>query len=199
VIIKGFFDHVDHGWMMKFLIVRIKDRSLLRIIARMLRAGIMEDGNFKKSLEGTPQGGIISPILTNIYLHYVLDLWFEKVVKKVTKGSAYVVRYADDFVCCFQYANEAKGFYRSLIKRLNKFGLSIAPEKSKIIQFGLFASANARCQGRRKPETFDFLGFTHYCGQSRNGKFRVKRKTSRKKFKAALFRMKQWIKANRTT
>lgn len=197
--ISGFFDHVDHGWMMRCLEVRIKDSKLLRIIARMLKAGIMEEGEFKAPQEGTPQGGIVSPVLANIYLHYVLDLWFEKVVRKQCKGSAHMVRYADDFVCCFQYEFEAKNFYQALIKRLEKFNLNIAPEKSKIIEFGLFATRNAKKQGKNKPDTFDFLGFTHYCGKSRNGKFRVKRKTSRKKFKGALYRMKQWIKANRTT
>jgi RNA-directed DNA polymerase len=197
--ISGFFDHVDHHWMMRCLEVRIKDSKLLRIIARMLKAGIMEEGEFRPSYEGTPQGGVISPILANIYLHYVLDLWFEKVVKKRFQGSAYMVRYADNFVCCFQYGYEARDFYRLLVQRLEKFNLNIALDKSKIIEFGLFASRNARKQGKSKPETFDFLGFTHYCGQSLNGKFRVKRKTSRKKFKAAIHRIKQWIKANRTT
>jgi len=197
--VSGFFDHVDHGWMMKCLEVRIKDPKLLRIIKRMLKAGIMEDGEYKLSEEGTPQGGVASPILANIYLHYILDLWFERIVKKQCKGSAHIVRYADDFVCCFQYEHEAKRFYYELIKRLEKFNLNIAPEKSKIIEFGLFAARNVKKRGENKPETFDFLGFTHYCGVSQNGKFRVKRKTSRKKYQGALYRMKQWIKANRTT
>lgn len=196
--IAGFFDHVDHQWMMRCLEVRIKDSKLLRIIVRMLKAGIMEEGEFKASPEGTPQGGVASPILANIYLHYVLDLWFEKIVKKQFRGSTHMVRYADDFVCCFQYESEARAFYRLLTKRLAKFNLNIALDKSKIIEFGLFASRNVKKQGRNKPETFDFLGFTHYCGQSRNGKFRLKRKTSRKKYKSALYRMKQWLKANRT-
>lgn len=196
--ISGFFEHVDHDWMMKCLGVRIKDSKLLRIIARMLKAGIMEEGKIKASLEGTPQGGNISPILANIYLHYVLDLWFEKVAKKQFKGRAYMVRYGDDFVCCFQYEAETKRFYQLLAERLKKFNLNLAPEKSKIIEFGLFAARNVKRQGRNKPDTFDFLGFTHYCGLSRNGKFRVKRKTSSKKFKSSLQRMKRWIKANRS-
>jgi len=197
--ISGFFDHVDHNWMMKCLEVRIKDGKLLRIIARMLKAGIMEEGELKASTEGTPQGGIASPILANIYLHYVLDLWFEKVVKRQFGGSAFIVRYCDDFVCCFQHESEARKFYQILTSRLEKFNLTIAPEKSKIIEFGLFATRNTKKRGLNKPDTFDFLGFTHYCGKSRNGKFRVKRTTSRKKFKAAIQKMKQWIKANRTT
>lgn len=141
----------------------------------------------------------MSPVLANIYLHYVLDLWFEKVIKRQFNGSAHIIRYCDDFVCCFQYESEARNFYQMLTQRLRKFNLNIAPEKSKIIEFGLFAFRKARKQGRNKPETFDFLGFTHYCGQSQNGKFRVKRKTSRKKYNAAIYRMKQWIKANRAT
>lgn len=197
--ISGFFDHVDHDWIIRCLQVRIKDSTLIRIIARMLKAGIIEEGEFKASLEGTPQGGIVSPILANIYLHYVLDLWFEKIIKRQFKGSAHIVRYADDFVCCFQHEYEAKNFLNLLTERLGKFNLSIAKEKSKIIEFGLFAGRNARKQGKNKPDTFDFLGFTHFCSQSQNGKFRVKRKTSGKKFKAAVQRMKQWIKANRTT
>lgn len=134
--IKGFFDNVDHKWMMKFLEHRISDRNLLRYIGRFLNAGIIENGCFYKAYEGTPQGGIISPSLSNIYLHYVLDLWFEKVVRKWCKGEAYIVRYADDFVCCFQYESEAKAFYEALKKRLAKFSLEIAEDKTKIINFG---------------------------------------------------------------
>jgi group II intron reverse transcriptase/maturase len=195
--ISGFFDHVDHHWMIRCLQERIKDPSLLRMITRMLKAGVVENGIYHQAKKGTPQGGIISPILANIYLHYVLDLWVEKVVKKRLVGEAEIVRYADDFVCCFQYKEEAEKFYRVLRKRLNKFGLKLAEEKSKIINFGRFADRNCRAKGK-KPDTFDFLGFTHYCGYSRNGKFRVKRKTSRKKYQAALARMKAWIKLNRT-
>lgn len=191
--ITGFFDHVDHGWMIKCLEVRIKDQNLLRLIKRFLKAGYMEKGVMNPTDEGTPQGGIISPILANIYLHYVLDLWFEKVVKRQFKGTANMVRYADDFVCCFQHEGEAKRFYNWLQERLGKFNLSIAVGKSKIIRFGQFA---ARAAGG-KPETFDFLGFTHYCSKSQNGKFRVKRKTSSKKYRAALQRVKAWLKANR--
>ena len=143
--------HVDHDWMMRCLEVRIKDSKLLRIIARMLKAGIMEEGEFTASMEGTPQGGIVSPVLANIYLHYVLDLWFERVIKRQLNGSAHIIRYCDDFVCCFQYETEARNFYQLLIQRLRKFNLHIAPEKSKIIEFGLFACQAARKQGRGKP------------------------------------------------
>ncbi|MUV37561.1 RNA-directed DNA polymerase [Lentibacillus sp. JNUCC-1] len=191
--IKGFFDNVDHDWMMKFLNHRIKDPNLLRIIRRFLKGGYMEEGKYFDTDKGTPQGGIISPILANVYLHYVLDLWFEKRVKKQCKGHAYIVRYADDFVCCFQYEDEAKAFYSALIKRLAKFGLEIAEDKTSIISFG----RNAGNGGSGKPSTFDFLGFTHYCSKSRTGNFRVKRKTSRKKMKAKLANQKEWLKANR--
>lgn len=134
--IKGFFNHVDHKWLMKFLEHRIKDKNLLRYIARFLKSGVMEEGQFHKSYEGTPQGGIISPILANIYLHYTLDLWFEKVVRKRCKGQAYIVRYADDFVCCFELKEEAEVFYTALKVRLEKFNLEIAEDKTKIIYFG---------------------------------------------------------------
>ncbi|MEH7549723.1 MULTISPECIES: group II intron reverse transcriptase/maturase [Bacillaceae] len=162
VDIKGFFDNVDHTWMMEFLKLRIADPNLLRIIGRFLKGGYMEEGKKYKTDKGTPQGGVISPILANVYLHYVLDLWFEKRVRKQCKGQAYIVRYADDFVCCFQYKCEAEQFFHSLKLRLKKFNLEIAEDKTKIIPFGRFAEQNANQQGRSKPETFDFLGFTHY-------------------------------------
>lgn len=195
--IKGFFDNVDHEWMIKFLQHRINDPSLLRIIARFLKGGYMEDGKYFRSDSGTPQGGIISPILANVYLHYVLDLWFEKVVRKQCRGQAYIVRYADDFVCCFQYQQDAQNFYQALIKRLKKFNLEVAEDKTKIIPFGRFASEQYKKNGLRKPDTFDFLGFTHYCSKSQNGKFRVKRKTSAKKMRTKLKECKEWLKANR--
>ncbi|GAA2774220.1 group II intron reverse transcriptase/maturase [Gracilibacillus thailandensis] len=196
--IKGFFDHVSHDWMMKFLRHRINDPNLLRIIARFLKGGYMEEGKYIDTDRGTPQGGIISPVLANIYLHYVLDLWFEKVVKKQSKGQAYMVRYADDFVCCFQYKEDANRFYTNLIQRLRKFHLEIAEDKTKIISFGPYAWKDAKRNGKRKPSTFDFLGFTHYCSTSKKGTFRVKRKSSKKKVRAKLKQHKAWLKANRT-
>jgi RNA-directed DNA polymerase len=199
VDIKGFFDTVDHEWMMKFIDHRISDSRFKRLIKKTLKAGYLEESVMHKTVEGTTQGGLISPILANIYLHYVLDLWFEKVIKPKCKGDAHMVRYADDYVCCFQYKDDASGFYEALQSRLGKFNLSIATEKTKIISFGRFAEERCARRGVKKPDTFDFLGFTHYCSKSRNGKFRVKRRTSRKKYKAALLKMKEWIKANRTT
>lgn len=194
--IRGFFDNVDHEWMMKFLGHRIADPSILQLIARFLKSGYMEDGQRQETDQGTPQGGSASAVLANIYLHYALDLWFEKVVRKQCRGEAYMVRYADDTVFCFQYKSDAEAFYRELPERLGKFGLEIAPEKSKMIAFGRFASQEAEKNDTGKPETFDFLGFTHYCGKSRRGSFRVKRQTSRKKFKAALIRIKEWLRLN---
>jgi RNA-directed DNA polymerase len=197
VDIKGFFDNVDHKWMMEFLKLRIADPNLLRIIGRFLKGGYMEEGKKYKSDNGTPQGGVISPVLANVYLHYVLDLWFEIKVKKQCKGKAYIVRYADDFVCCFQYQSEAQEFFHSLKFRLKKFNLEIAEDKTKIIPFGRFAEKYEKQKGNSKPATFDFLGFTHYCGKSKQGKFRVKRKSSRKKVQGKLKESKEWLKKNR--
>jgi len=194
--IRGFFNNVDHEWMLKFVGHRVADPSLLQLIARFLKCGYMEDGQRQTSDRGTPQGGSVSAVLANIYLHYALDLWFEKVVRKQCRGEAYMVRYADDNVFCFQHQSDAEAFYREMPERLGKFGLEIAPEKSKMIAFGRYASQQAEKKGTGKPETFDFLGFTHYCGKSRKGAFRVKRRTSRKKLKAALLRTKEWLREN---
>lgn len=197
VDIKRYFDNISHEWMMKFLEQRIGDPNFKRLINKFLKAGVMEAGKVEPTEKGTPQGGIISPILANIYLHYVLDLWFEKAIKPICRGEAEIVRYADDFVCCFQYREEAEKFYRLLKERLAKFELEIAENKSKIIMFGRFAEEDRAKKGMGKPETFDFLGFTHYCGKTRNGSFIVKRKTSRKKFKAKVKAFKNWVRAVR--
>jgi group II intron reverse transcriptase/maturase len=191
--IKGFFDNMDHQWIMKFVDHRIGDVNIHRLIARFLKSGLIENGEHKNTPVGAPQGGLISPILGNIYLHYVLDLWFEKVVRKRCSGDAYMVRYADDSVFCFQYEHEAKAFYEGLKQRLAKFNLEIAEDKTKIIEFGRFAESNRKRAGKGKPETFDFLGFTHYCSRSAKGYFRVKRRTSRKKYNASLKRVKAWL------
>ena len=197
--IKGFFDNVDHEWMMKFLQERIQDPNLLRLIQRFLKAGIIEAGIEYETDTGTPQGGIISPTLANVYLHYVLDLWFAAKIKRECRGEAYLIRYADDFVCFFQYQADAEAFYEKMIERLGKFNLEIAEEKTKIIEFGRFAADNRAKQGVSKPDTFDFLGFTHYCSKSKTGKFRVKRKTSRKKFKVKLKVFAEWLYHNMHT
>ncbi len=197
--IKGFFDNVDHEWLIKFLEHDIADKKFIDIIRKFLKAGIMEDGKLLDSEKGAPQGNGASPVLANIYLHYVLDNWFNVVVKRRSKGEAYLIRYCDDFVCCFQNKWEAESFYASIIERFKKFGLELAMNKTKILEFGKFAEGNREKDGRGKPDTFDFLGFTFYC--SRDGKnrfFRCKVKTSRKKFRSKVRAMKEWIKSNRT-
>jgi len=194
--IKGFFDNVNHAVLMELLQMRIGDPKLLSLIKRILVAGVMEDGQVKPTEKGVPQGGGSSAVLSNVYLHHVLDSWFMEVVKGHCKGEAHLVRYADDFVACFQYEDDAKRFYASLVKRLEKFGLEVAVEKTRIIAFGRSASHERERNGQGKPETFDFLGITHYCGKSTNGRFRVKRKTSAKKFRASLARVKEWLHLN---
>lgn len=197
--IKGFFDNIDHEWMMKFIEHRIADVNLYRLITRFLKAGVVVKDEYEETNNGAPQGSLISPILGNIYLHYALDLWFEKVIRKQFKGDAYMVRYADDSVFCFQYESEAQEFYKLLKQRLAGFELEVAEDKTKIIKFGRFANENIKNSGKTKPETFDFLGFTHYCSKSEKGNFRVKRRTSKKKYNASLKRCKQWLKDNLTT
>jgi len=192
--IKGFFDHLDHQWMMEFLKHRIIDPNILRIIARFMKSGIIEAGIKHDTPEGTPQGGVCSPILGNIYLHYVLDLWFEKRVRRSCKGKAYMVRYADDAVFCFQYEEDAKEFYSQMVERLAKFNLEVAEEKIKIIKLD---KEDKDGKGCNQANSFDFLGFTHYVGQDKNGAKRVKRKTSKKKYRASLLRCKEWIRRNR--
>jgi RNA-directed DNA polymerase len=194
--IKSFFDNVNHDWIIEFVKYRIDDKRFINLINKFLKSGVMEQGKFHTTPLGTPQGGIISPVLANIYLHFVLDLWFEKVVKKYSKGEAHIVRYADDFVCCFQYKEDAERFYSNLIPRLKKFNLEIAEDKTKIIEFGRFAEISRRIKGMKRPETFNFLGFTFYCSKSINGKFRVKMKTNLKKLTVKINIIKTWIKEN---
>ena len=191
--IKGFFDNIDHEWLIKFLEYRINDKVYIRYIRRFLKSGILEQGKMLRSDIGTPQGGIISPVLGNIYLHFVLDEWFEKVVKKGSIGYAGMARYADDSVACFERKEEAEKYMRSVKKRLAKFGLEVSEEKTKIIEFGRYAQSNRAKRGERKPETFEFLGFTHYCSKGKEGSFRVKRKTSKKKLRGKVQEMKEWL------
>jgi group II intron reverse transcriptase/maturase len=182
--IKGFFDHVSHEHLMRFLEHRIKDPNFLRMIKRFLKAGVMEDGVARGSEEGTPQGGLVSPVLANIYLHYVLDLWFERRFKKSCRGKAHLVRYADDYIVCFEHEGDAKRFLAEMAERLATFDLEIEPSKTKIIRFG--DRAGRGNGGQDRPETFNFLGFTHYVGKSRRGIFIVGRKTERKRFSKKL-------------
>lgn len=195
--IRGFFDHVDQEWMMKFIKHRIADPNIQRLISRIMKAGVIEVGISYETPEGVPQGGPISPILANIYLHYVIDLWFEKRIRRQCKGASYMVRYADDSVFCFQYEEEAKEFYQQLIERLKEFKLEIAEEKTKIITLGKDDSNDEDDEGNKVAGNFDFLGFTHYIGSCRDGRKRVKRKTSMKKYRASLLRAKEWIRDNR--
>lgn len=196
--IKGFFDNVDQEQLMAFISYRIADKRILRIIKRFLKAGIQEDGKYKASESGTPQGGVISPLLANIYLHYTLDLWFEKRVKREYQGYARLIRYADDYVACFQQVADAQHFMQAMETRLKQFNLEVAPEKTKLLEFGIFAQQKAKVRGERAA-TFDFLGFTHYCSCSRDGRcFRMKRKTISKRFTVKLIGFKEWLRSNRT-
>lgn len=195
--IRGFFDHVNHQWLLDFLRIRIGDNRILRLILRMLRSGIMEDGLVKASEEGTPQGAVISPLLSNIYLHYALDSWFSQRVISGCRGEAYLFRFADDFVACFQYKREAEIFHRRLGEELNKYHLQLAEDKTSCIEFGRFARGNARQRGK-KPKEFTFLGFTFYCGKTRGGGFKVKRRTSRKKLNHGLRKYTEWLRKARS-
>lgn len=190
--IKGFFDNVSHTWMMKFLQVRINDPSLLLLISRFLKAGYMDAGVFVSTERGTPQGGNLSPALSNVFLHYVLDLWFEKIIRPQVRGACYVVRYADDFVCMVQYQDDARYIEQALRDRFAKFGLELHSEKTRTISFGRYERENAQRQ-QRKANTFDFLGLTHFCGTSRKGNFIVGRQTSRKKFRQKCTEMNDWL------
>jgi len=194
--IEKFFDTIDHNKLMECLKARIKDTSLLRLIVRFLKAGVMEEGKFIQTDKGTPQGGNLSPLLANIYLHYILDDWFTNQLKSQLKGYAQLVRYADDFVICFQSKTEAKVFSQALKTRLAEFGLSIAEGKSRVIEFGRYVWEKAQRSGR-KPQTFDFLGFTHYCDKTRNGKFKLGRKTARVKLIQKMKAMNIWLKGVR--
>jgi group II intron reverse transcriptase/maturase len=194
--IRGFFDCVSHDWMMKFLQVRIKDPSLLLLIRRFLKAGYMESGRFTQPDEGTPQGGNLSPLLANVFLHYVLDLWFTRKAAPELTGEAYLVRYADDFVCLVRYATDAQAMMHALRQRFGQFGLELHPEKTRVLSFGRYEQENAKRQNRRS-NTFDFLGFTHYCDTSRKGHFMVGRKSSRKKLCAKYKALATWLKAIR--
>jgi group II intron reverse transcriptase/maturase len=185
--IRGFFDTIDHGWLLRFLERRIADTRVLRLIRKWLKAGVSEAGTWSETTVGTPQGAVISPLLANVYLHYVLDLWVQQWPSRHAHGDVIIVRYADDFVLGFQHRGEAERFLADLRERLERFGLSLHPDKTRLIEFGPYAAPKRRRLGQGKPETFDFLGFTHICSKTRDGKrFTVRRKTITKRLRATL-------------
>ncbi len=192
--IRGFFDAIDHEWLVKFVEHRIADPGMLALIRKWLRAGVSEDGQWSKTKVGTPQGAVISPLLANIYLHYVLDLWVDH-WRKGAHGDVIIIRYADDWITGFQYRNEAIRFQQDLGERLARFGLEMHDEKTRLLEFGRFASANRSKRGAGKPETFDFLGFTHICAKTRkNNRFTVRRKTIAKRLRAKVKEVRKEIK-----
>ncbi|MFC1706528.1 group II intron reverse transcriptase/maturase [Planctomycetota bacterium] len=195
--IRGFYDNVNHDWLMRFVGHRVEDPRVLRLIHRFLTAGVMDEGKRLPTEMGTPQGGVISAMLANVYLHYALDDWFVKVVGKHMRGEAYLVRFADDFVACFQHETDARRFDKALRRRLRKFGLEVAEEKTRVFRFGRFAKRDAARRGERV-EVFDFLGLTHYCGKSRRGRFKLKWRTAGSRFRSKLRGIGQWLKENRT-
>ena len=184
--IKGFFDNVSQPWLVQFLQHRIADRRVVRLVQKWLRAGVLEEGTLTVSEQGTPQGGSASPLLANVYLHYVFDLWIAVWQRKIARGEMLVVRFADDILVGFQEKAEAERFRRELEERMKKFHLELHPTKTRLLEFGRFAAERRQERGEGKPETFDFLGFTHICGKSRNGKFTVLRQTIRKRMHAKL-------------
>lgn len=196
--IKGFFDHLSHDWLMKFLNLYIKDPNLLWLIQKYLKAGVMTEGVYEESEEGSAQGNIISPILANIYMHNVLTLWYTYLIAKKAKGDNFLVVYADDFIAGFQYKWEAENYYTELKERMKKFNLELEESKSRLLEFGRYAESNRRKRGLGKPETFDFLGFTFYYGKSRKGNPCVMLRTNRKKFRQKLKDTKLWLYQNRT-
>jgi len=188
--LSGYFDTIDHDWLVRMLEHRIADKRVVRYIIRCLKAGVVEDGYWREQGRGSPQGGCISPLLANVFLHYVLDGWVKHWRKTRAKGDLIIVRFADDFVIGFQYQNEARRFCEELQQRLVKFGLKLNEEKTRLLEFGRFADTDRRNRGQGKPETFDFLGFTHICGKDRRGKFQLKRQTIGKRVRAKLNKLK---------
>ncbi|MCP5119557.1 MAG: group II intron reverse transcriptase/maturase, partial [bacterium] len=196
--IKSFFDNIEHDLMIQMVERRIGDRRIVRLIQKWLKAGVMEDGRWYESEEGTPQGSVISPILANLYLHYALDVWTDVWREKVAQGDVIIVRYADDAVLGFQHREDAERFLEQLRERLAKFGLELHPDKTRLIEFGRYAAERRRRRGAGKPETFNFLGFTHICGRSREqGYFTVHRKTIGKRMAGKLKEIRQQLRRQR--
>jgi len=195
--IKNFFGSLDHKWMLRFIEHRVGDPRVISLIRRWLKAGVMEDGQLHANEEGTPQGGSISVLLSNLYLHYVLDLWFERVVKTRLQGEAYMIRYIDDFVICFQYRADALRVQEALRKRLGKFGLALEPTKTRLVEFGRFAQRHAAKRGRRRPETIYFLGFTLYCTRNLKGNFKVGMRTEKSRLNRSLLKLRDLMRRMR--
>jgi group II intron reverse transcriptase/maturase len=193
--IRGFFDHLDKGWLVQFVEHRVADRRILRLIRKWLNAGVMEEGEWSEAKTGSPQGWVISPLLANIYLHYAFDLWVNVWREKYAQGEVVVIRFADDVILGFQHQADADRFLENLQERLGKFGLELHPDKTRRIEFGRFAEQNRERRGEGKPETFDFLGFTHISGKNGLGRFTVRRKTIRKRMRAKLREVKQQLRA----
>jgi len=195
--LKNFFGSLSHDWVLRFVELRVGDPGLISLIRRWLKAGVLEEGEVQPNDEGTPQGGSISVLLSNLYLHYVLDLWFERVVKSGMRGEAYLVRYIDDFVLCFQYREDALRVQDALRKRLEKFGLTLEPAKTKLVEFGRFAQKWASKRGRKRPETIYFLGFTLYCTRNQKGNFRVGLRTEKSRLRRSLMRLQEQMRRMR--
>jgi group II intron reverse transcriptase/maturase len=196
--VKGFFNNMDHGRIIESIRFRIADPNILWLINKLLTAGVVEDGKWQPTTEGTEQGNLASPVIANIYMNYTLALWFELKLKPTLKGDSGLVIYADDFVATFQYKEDARRFLEEVRKRFAVCGLELEPDKTRLLEFGRFAAENRKKRGVGKPDTFDFLGFTHYCSTShKTGKFRMKRRTARKKYCAKLKAMNEWLKRNR--
>ncbi len=192
--IRGFYDTIDHEWLIQFVEHRVGDRRVVRLIRKWLKAGVLEDGSWRPSEEGTPQGGLVSPVLANIYLHYVFDQWAHQWRRGHAHGAVIIVRYADDFVVGFAHREDAERFQRALAERLGRFKLELHADKTRLIEFGRYAAQKRQARGEGKPETFNFLGFTHICGKTRKGRFTVLRKTMRKRMQAKLKGLKQELK-----
>jgi group II intron reverse transcriptase/maturase len=195
--LKNFFGCLDHGWLLQFVQHRVGDPRLISLIRRWLKAGVFEGGVVTPSDKGTPQGGSISVLLSNIYLHYVLDLWFERVAKPRLRGEAYMVRYIDDFVLCFQYREDALRAQGALRNRLGKFGLALEPTKTKLVEFGRFAQRHASKRGRKRPETIYFLGFTLYCTRNQKGNFKVGMRTEKSRLRRSLSSLRDRMRQGR--
>ena len=195
--VSDFFTRLDHSWLKKFLEHRIADKRVLRLIDKWLAAGVVEDGNWSETPEGSPQGASVSPLLANVYLHYVFDLWARHWRNRFARGDVIVTRFADDFVVGFQYLDDARQFLSELRERFAKFNLELHPDKTRLIEFGRFAAQNRQKRGLGKPETFEFLGFTHLCGKTRNGRFWLRRITIKKRMRAKLKQLKVELRRRR--